>query len=376
MGNVYAVGDDGDTVPLERIRCKEEYSELHLLLEKNPNLLAGEQINPDDPRKWLLITSEMPVPDPSTGEDRWSIDLFLADQDATPTFVECKRFADTRTRREVVAQMLDYAANGHFYWTKEQIRDYAEQTCSKAGRKLEDAVASLCDSDGSVDTYFEKIQDNLREGQLRLVFFLDESPMELRSLVDFLNKQMERTEVLLVEARQYTKDGLRLVVPTLFGYTEEARMVKRTVTVSRTPGKIWDAVSFFDTATACVDPKVLAALRSIHDKCLRMGGMVTWGKGGQGTFMFRHPGVCKNALFAVRRDATLNLKFGDIHGSPSAEQVRAGKRLLDRGSLGVLGTDCGRVPRNGHNADSSHNVKTPASLLHNGLSVQCAVRPP
>ncbi|MCY2930098.1 MAG: hypothetical protein NTV86_11505 [Planctomycetota bacterium] len=337
MGNVYSVDDDGSTTPLERIRCKQEYSELHLLLEKNPDLLAGEQINPDDPRRWLLIASEMPVPDPNTGEDRWSIDLFLADQDATPTFVECKRFDDTRSRREVVAQMLDYAANGHFYWTKEQIRDYAEQICVKSGRSLEGAIAALAGSDGSVDGYFERIQDNLREGQLRLVFFLDESPMELRSLVDFLNKQMERTEVLLVEARQYKKDGLRVVVPTLFGYTEEARMVKRTVTVSRPSGKLWDADSFFDSTTAFAGAEVITALRTIHDKCLQMGGMVTWGKGGQGTFMFRHPGMCKNAIFAVRRDGTLNLKFGDLHGSPSVERFRDQLRDAAKAKLTARG---------------------------------------
>ncbi|MCY2927128.1 MAG: hypothetical protein NT031_17185 [Planctomycetota bacterium] len=337
MGNVYSVGDDGSTVPLERIRCKQEYSELHLLLEKNPELLAGEQMNPSDPRKWLLIASEMPVPDPNTGEDRWSIDLLLADQDATPTFVECKRFDDTRSRREVVAQMLDYAANGHFYWTKEEIRDYAEQICTKNGMALEQAVSAISGTDGSVDAYFERIQDNLREGQLRLVFFLDESPMELRSLVDFLNKQMERTEVLLVEARQYTKDGMRVVVPTLFGYTEEARMVKRTVTVSRPSGKLWDMDSFFDPMTAFVDPKMLAALQTFHDKCLQMGGTVTWGKGGQGSFMFRRSDVSKNALFAVRRDGTLNLKFGDLYGSPSVEQFRDRLRDATKAKLTARG---------------------------------------
>jgi hypothetical protein len=36
---------------------------------------------------------------------------------------------------------------------------------------------------------------------MRLVFFLEESPNELRSLVDFMNKQLKDTEVILVEAR-------------------------------------------------------------------------------------------------------------------------------------------------------------------------------
>jgi excisionase family DNA binding protein len=61
--------------------------------------------------------------------------------------------------------------------------------------------------------------------------------MELRSVVDFLNKQMELSWVLLVEARQYTSGATTVVVPTLFGYTEEARRAKR-------PNRQADACSF------------------------------------------------------------------------------------------------------------------------------------
>jgi hypothetical protein len=85
-------------------------TELQDILEGNLNLIPGEQINPNDPRRWLLIKREMSVPDPSSGNDRWSIDFMLADQSAMPTFVEVKRHDDTRSRREVVAQMSDYAA--------------------------------------------------------------------------------------------------------------------------------------------------------------------------------------------------------------------------------------------------------------------------
>jgi hypothetical protein len=40
----------------------------------------------------------------------------FVDQDAVPTFVEVKRSSDTRLRREVVGQMLDYAANASAHW--------------------------------------------------------------------------------------------------------------------------------------------------------------------------------------------------------------------------------------------------------------------
>ena len=131
MGNVYLLRGDGSTEALERIHCRDEDKELQQLLEGNANLIPGDQVNPEDPRRWLLVKREMPVPDPNTGENRWSIDFFFVDQDATPTFVECKRFNDTRSRREVVGQVLEYAANGHYYWTKELLRDFAEETARR-----------------------------------------------------------------------------------------------------------------------------------------------------------------------------------------------------------------------------------------------------
>lgn len=105
------MGGDGNTEPMSRVVCKDESGELHDLIERNLDLIPGDQINPTEPRRWLLIKREMPVPDPATGGNRWRIYFLMADQDAVPTFVECKRFGDTRTRREVIGQMLEYAAN-------------------------------------------------------------------------------------------------------------------------------------------------------------------------------------------------------------------------------------------------------------------------
>lgn len=46
MANAYLIEKNGSTKRLERVRCKDEQRELQLILEKNPDLLPGEQINP------------------------------------------------------------------------------------------------------------------------------------------------------------------------------------------------------------------------------------------------------------------------------------------------------------------------------------------
>lgn len=107
---IFLLNQDGS---LEEMNQTEYVSEAHLqeLLQKYPNLLVGNQINEREPRKWLLVSREVPIPDSNYGSGRWSVDHLFLDQDGIPTLVEVKRSTDTRIRREVVGQLLEYAAN-------------------------------------------------------------------------------------------------------------------------------------------------------------------------------------------------------------------------------------------------------------------------
>ncbi|HEY3545489.1 MAG TPA: hypothetical protein VGK17_05290, partial [Propionicimonas sp.] len=84
---------------------------LQRLVADYPDLLAGDQMRPAAPRRWILVEREAGIEDSQGGLARWSLDHLFLDQDAIPTLVEVKRSSDTRIRREVVGQMLDYAAN-------------------------------------------------------------------------------------------------------------------------------------------------------------------------------------------------------------------------------------------------------------------------
>jgi hypothetical protein len=328
MAKVYVVRQDGNTEAMKRVLCRDEDAELQRILEKNPDLLPGEQIDPEDPCRWLLVKREMPVPDPNTGAGRWSIDFFFVDQAAIPTFVECKRFTDTRSRREIVGQMLEYAANGHYYWSKEEISTFAEQSQKKIGLTLQQAFEALQTEDESLEGFLSRVQDNLREGKLRIIFFLEESPLELRSVVDFLNKQMELSWVLLVEARQYTQGGITVVVPTLFGYTEEARRAKRSFAVnsSGAPRRKWDIDSFFEDAKGRLGQSEVQALRMLYDESAALGFEFSWGTGiTKGSFNIRQPAICPRSLLTASSNGDLSVNFSWLKGSESAD---AGKERL------------------------------------------------
>lgn len=206
---------------------KEEI--LQVLLERYPDLLPGDQIDPEDPRRWLLISREMGVPSREMGAGTWSLDHLFLDQDAVPTFVECKRAGDTRARREVVAQMLDYAANGIIYWSMDKLRQSAESIARQRGRSLDEEIQNLLgvDHDQGIEEFWQQAEINLRKGKVRLLFVLDKTPQELRRLVEFLNEKMTDVEVLAVEIKQFLGKGNdKVIVPRVVGFTETAREMK------------------------------------------------------------------------------------------------------------------------------------------------------
>src|SRR6266536_4640753 len=106
---------------------------LQALIARFPSLLAGDQLDSTSPRRWVLVDREAGLPDDEDAAGRWSVDHLFIDQDAIPTLVEVKRSSDTRIRREVVGQMLDYAANAVVYWPVDYFRAEFEAECRRRG---------------------------------------------------------------------------------------------------------------------------------------------------------------------------------------------------------------------------------------------------
>jgi len=217
---------------------------LQELIAKHPDILAGEQINSEKPRRWLLITREMSVPDQDDGSGRWSLDHLFLDQDGIPTLVEVKRSTDTRIRREVIGQILDYAANAVAYWPVEEIRAKFESRCTANEESPDDVLANFLGADQDNDSFWLQVKTNLQAGRVRMVILADTIPAELLRIVEFLNVQMDPAEVLAIEVKQFVGKGVKTLVPRVMGQTETARQKK---TSSTTAGKQWNEASFFET---------------------------------------------------------------------------------------------------------------------------------
>lgn len=202
---------------------------LQALLADHPEVLAGSDEGGEH-EGWLLVRREAGVADAVDASGRWSLDHLFLDAGGVPTLVEVKRSTDTRARREVVAQMLDYAANATAFWKVDGLQAWFETECERQGTH---GAAALERAFGVTDPdeYWARVQTNLAADRIRLVFVADVIPPELRSIVEFLNRQMSETEVLAIEVKQYVDANAQhqTIVPTVVGQTEAARAAKGAI---------------------------------------------------------------------------------------------------------------------------------------------------
>lgn len=181
---------------LEFIRCtRADQSDARRVGQLALRAKAGVRhtVSYPSPRRWLLVRREQSVPDSQESLGRWSVDHLFVDQDAVPTLIEVKRSTDTRIRREVVGQMLDYAANGVRYWPTAELQASLVKTQEAMGNDPEAEVRRLLgDPSATLEAFFTSMADNLRAGRIRMVFVADVIPDELMRITEFLNVAASR----------------------------------------------------------------------------------------------------------------------------------------------------------------------------------------
>ncbi|MGY1452240.1 hypothetical protein [Streptomyces sp. SS8] len=221
----------------------ETEAEFQELLARHPRVLDFGSLADGRPLRLVLVAREMGVSTSAESCPAYWLDHLFVDADGVPTLVEVKRTSDTRIRREVVGQMLDYAANGARYWPGALLQRSFEETCISDGRSLGEAYGELL-GDRSPEEFWSMVEERLATGQMRLLFVADRIPPELRAIVEFLNRQMRQTDVYAVELTQYRGDSdLRVLVPRIHGeVATAAKPSSRHRTSQRTTRADMDAV--------------------------------------------------------------------------------------------------------------------------------------
>lgn len=318
-GKIYVV-DGGDLHTLSETEYEAE-ARLQKLLGAHPDLLAGDQMNENHPRQWLLVDREFGIPDDEDVSNRWALDHLFLDQDGKPTLVEVKRSTDTRIRRRVVGQMMDYAANAVSYGDIHQIRRSFTKQISKDFRSEE---AVLEDTLGATepDVFWGNVETNLDRGAIRMVFVADRIPTELRRIVEFLNEQMHPAEVLAVEVKKYVGDNLKTLVPRVHGQTASAQQKKERDKTS------WDKSTVFDEIESRTSEKKRRLARRIFDWAQGRGYRITWSSGKVYGGFFVQDGDQK--LFKVTVGAQFGTRCPYYDAIVGADEWTEFQRRMDR----------------------------------------------
>lgn len=264
MGNrLYLVRPDQNVQEMNEGYFELE-AKLQEIVEKNPDVLSREW--DEKPRKLFLIKREQAVKSDEDGGNSFSLDHLLVDSEGVPVLVEVKRSTDTRTRREVVAQMLDYACRASS-WNIDTLKEsFIENNTERPDAK--DLI--------NKQEFWKRISANLGAEHFRLVFVADRIPETLRLMIEFMDRTMSNIEVYGVELKPYrAADGTMLLSSSVIGNSLDAR--QKPTYPSR---KIdWTRDTFCERVREKMDDEAAQAAEDLIEMGDRLGLSENFGKG-------------------------------------------------------------------------------------------------
>ncbi len=198
-------------------------ADLQALILSSPELLGplGSEL------RFVPIGREVPL---GTGR----LDLLFVDSEGILTLIETKLKANDESRREVVGQILEYAASAA-EWTIDNVSLIATQFLASshapadvAGKSFEEALATrfewLSDEDdvrrAKTEALMARLEASLKGGRLRIVCGVDERIGNLERLVTYLSAHSDLQVVLLQVNRFPVDHDTSVLVPTLHGDVE------------------------------------------------------------------------------------------------------------------------------------------------------------
>jgi hypothetical protein len=311
----------GALVPLMEAPYENE-ALLQKLVAQHPETLEGDR----DTGSLLLIRREAAVYDEAEVNTHGSLDHLFLDGEGVAVLVEVKRSTDSRIRREVVGQMLDYAA-GAANWKVEQLQTWLAERCAADQVDIDRVIGDHTDDP---EAFWENVRLNLGARRMRLVFVADVIPRTLQAIVEFLNEQMTECEVIAIEIKQYLDaDGRQtIIVPRVVGQTEKAKEAKGNRTIRR-----WDRASFMEDLARKQPADIVTAVHAILDWAHARGDLV-WRFGHGGTDASLQVGVHDEERrifpFVIYSNGWLELPFVRMASYPPFDDHGLRQQYVDR----------------------------------------------
>lgn len=324
---IFVMNNHDTLVPIFEREYESEDIFQEMLARFPELLLSGDDRTPYS--GLLLIAREQGVPVESGGGSVYSVDHLFIDQNGIPTLVEVKRRSDTRNRRELVAQMLDYASNGLACWSVDDLRRSFERTCAADGREPETVMAEFLGEGGDANDFWQQVTAHIKGERIRMVFVADEISTEMRRIIAFFNRQMRSSEMLAIELRQFVGEGVRAFIPDVIVKPEAARNCNAG---GETMQATWTEARFMAVLEQKAGPEAVVVARSILDWGARNATRFWWGRGKlDGSFapVFEWKGTDYYPVF-VWSSGVGDIQFQWLQYRPPFDKVEQRQALLDR----------------------------------------------
>ena len=324
---------DGETVRVvEQTRYATE-QELQDFLLNYPGLIPLDEAE-TGALPLMPIGREVPV---ASG----FLDVLYIDASGLLTIAETKLKRNPEARREVVGQILEYAA-ALSTWSDQDVsaqaqaflaseyapKDYRSQTFEDAVRKLVSQTSPESKVELSLDDLRAMIGDGLRNGNMRLIVAVDEIHDSLRSTITFLNTH-SNFQIYLLQVVRFSGEHQDIFVPSLFGY---AKKVKPS---SRARGQ-WNLETFLADLARLPRKELVDHVTALYqfadNESADNEAEVRWGTGAkEGTFTFHYiVNDQRVSVFTATSKGQMWLNFGTMKGRVSDANLAAFREDLNR----------------------------------------------
>jgi hypothetical protein len=214
----------------------------------------------------MLMLKEVGLPGSDSSR---ATDLVGIDKKGNVCIIETKLAINSQAKREVIGQILEYAA---FLYEKgiDWLNDVA-----KRQRGISIVQYFEKDLDWDKESFEQNLRDSLNEGKFKLFIAIDEMNDELQTIISYMKNILD-VEIYALEFRYFKeKAGLEILVPDVHGGKKG---------VISHPLPLWTERKFFDDAEKKVDAETLQTLQKLYDFSKQLG-MVDFGSGRTtGTF--------------------------------------------------------------------------------------------
>ncbi len=354
--------------------------ELRSLLEQNPGLIAGEPGASREPG-WLLMKQGLEIEDPEFGDPPWVADLVFADRDRTPVFVQCVPSLEERTRREIIGEVMEHVASVQSCFGQSK----TPEAWGVDSPELETRLGGLAEHSGeSAESFVRGVAERLAQGHLRLAYVTGRCPQEFKRVVDFLNRQMEHLQVLVVEVQEFRANGFRLLIPTSFTSSDSALPTQEQEEVAPPPAPSvpdtdiddflesdpleltlepesaedsgmelelglaeradtlevqspWDEETFFDAVESHLARSQVQAVRTFHQSVQKLNLDLKWGGDlDVGSLDVAIGSLTPEPILSLHTDGVLTFDFGNLGGDDGLEEIQQRMRSIIDDRLGVV----------------------------------------